>query len=279
MSLQYPLLFVFGQLGFYPEMVLKPKDGSGKGNKVSMNAYYKYHLHPRAKDFGLIFRCGLLFQQYVVTVFCAIKQYRLDWVHRNQKELRSDYLLGGPRYMYSHYLDALAICRSLGNPQYFITFTCNVKWPEIKRYIARHPDLTPSDREDIVCRVFEQKVNDFTSFVYNRVSEKRIAALSYAFMGSDRILAKVSKPIGDTSNSTDKEHMEVDKIKNYVDSCFVCPFEACWRIFDYPIHCLEPAVQILNVHLKNMQRVSFRNRDRIDIIVNMSKNKKTTLTK
>ncbi|GJV43479.1 hypothetical protein Tco_1428015 [Tanacetum coccineum] len=83
----YPLLFVFGQLGFYPEMVLKPKDGSGKGNKVSMNAYYKYHLHPQAEDFGLIFRCGRLSQQYVVTVFCAIEQYRLDWVRRNQKEL------------------------------------------------------------------------------------------------------------------------------------------------------------------------------------------------
>ncbi|GJT67445.1 DNA helicase [Tanacetum coccineum] len=155
MSLQYPLLFVFGQPGFYPEMVLKPKDGSCQ-------------------------------------VFCAIEQYRLDWVRKNQKELRSDYLLGlydavsrgdregiqagsmvmlprtftgGPRYMYSHYLDALAICRSLGNPQYFITFTCNVKWPEIKRYMARHPGLTPSDIADIVCRVFEQKVNDFIRFL------------------------------------------------------------------------------------------------------------------
>nr|GEW92859.1 helitron helicase-like domain-containing protein [Tanacetum cinerariifolium]GEY44862.1 helitron helicase-like domain-containing protein [Tanacetum cinerariifolium] len=47
MSLLYPLLFVFGQPGFYLEMVLKPKDGSGQGSKVSMNAYYKYHLHPR----------------------------------------------------------------------------------------------------------------------------------------------------------------------------------------------------------------------------------------
>jgi len=33
---------------------------------------------------------------------------------------------GGPKYMYKHYQDALAICRVHGNPQYFITFTCNV---------------------------------------------------------------------------------------------------------------------------------------------------------
>ncbi|GJS49151.1 DNA helicase [Tanacetum coccineum] len=192
MSLQFPLLFVFGEPGFYPELLLKPRDGSGRGKKVTMNAYYKYQLHPRVKGFGLIFRCGRLFQQYVVTAFCAVEQSRLDFIRKRQNDLRSDYLLGlydaisqgdregiqagsmvmlprtftgGPRYMYSHYLDALAICRSLGNPQFFITFTCNVKWPEIKRYMSQYPGLTATDRADIVCRVFEQKVNDFISFL------------------------------------------------------------------------------------------------------------------
>ncbi|GKA23608.1 DNA helicase [Tanacetum coccineum] len=192
MSLQFPLLFVFGEPGFYPELVLKPRDGSGKGKKVTMNAYYKYQLHPRVKGFGLIFRCGRLFQQYVVAAFCAIEQSRLDFIRKRQNDLRSDYLLGlydaisqgdregiqagsmimlprtftgGPRYMYNHYFDALAICRSLGNPQFFITFRCNVKWPEIKRYMSQYPHLTPTDRADIVCRVFEQKVNDFINFL------------------------------------------------------------------------------------------------------------------
>ncbi|GKD11655.1 DNA helicase [Tanacetum coccineum] len=72
---------------------------------------------------------------------------------------------GGPRYMYAHYLDALAICRKLGNPQFFITFTCNVKWPEIRRYMADYPELTVADRPDIVCRVFEQKIHAFLSFL------------------------------------------------------------------------------------------------------------------
>ncbi|GJU89861.1 DNA helicase, partial [Tanacetum coccineum] len=49
-------------------------------------------------------------------------------------ELPTGDMLGGPRYMYSHYLDALAICRVHGNPSFFITFTCNVKWPEITEY-------------------------------------------------------------------------------------------------------------------------------------------------
>ncbi|GKC58186.1 DNA helicase [Tanacetum coccineum] len=160
--------------------------------KVTMNAYYKYQLHPLVKEFGLIFKSGRLFQQYVVAVYYAIEMNRLDYIQKNQNDLRSDYLsglydvvsredregitasskimlpntfTGEPRYMYNHYLDALAICRSLGNPQFFITFTCNVKWPEIKRYMAQYPELTPNDRAYIVCRVFEQKVIEFIKFL------------------------------------------------------------------------------------------------------------------
>ncbi|GKD97352.1 hypothetical protein Tco_1381249 [Tanacetum coccineum] len=84
MSLQFPLLFVFGQPGFYPELQLKPQDGRGRGKKVTMNAYYRYQLHPRVKEFGLIFRSGRLFQQYVVTVFCALEQSRLDLLEYEQ---------------------------------------------------------------------------------------------------------------------------------------------------------------------------------------------------
>ncbi|GJR13061.1 hypothetical protein Tco_0795713 [Tanacetum coccineum] len=66
MSLQFPLLFVFGQPGFYLELQLKPRDGRGRGKAVTMNAYYKYQLHPRAKEFGLPFRSGrLVFEQKV----------------------------------------------------------------------------------------------------------------------------------------------------------------------------------------------------------------------
>ncbi|GJV25506.1 DNA helicase [Tanacetum coccineum] len=419
MLFQFPLLFVFGQPGYYLELILKPRDGTGKGKKI----------------------------------FSAIEQDRLDFIRKNQNDLRSDFLLGlydvvsrgdhegiaagskimlpnaftgGPRYMYNHYLDALAICRSLGNPQIFITFTCNVKWPEIKRYMVQFPELTPTDRADIVCRVFEQKVKYFLRFLkevktfgyvsavlytiefqkrglphchtllwidsrntlkdatqideyisaeipdpvqdtrgyklvtelmmhgpcgpanldascmqngpcnkhfpkhYNKQTyfdnnghtqyrrrdtgihvmkgELRLdncnivpynRALCLAFeahinveycgwsmlikylfkyisKGPDRILAKISH--SETSTSGVGTNKQIDEIQNYVDGRFICPFEACWRIFDFPIHCREPAVQILNVHLEDMQRISFRERDRLDNIVNIPEKKKTTLT-
>ncbi|GJR70071.1 DNA helicase [Tanacetum coccineum] len=102
----------------------------------------------------------------------------MDYIRTHQNDIRSDHLsglynaisrgdlfgiavgskiilptsfTGGPRYMYSHYLDALAIFRSLRNPQFFITFICNVNWHEIKRYMAQYPELTPADRPDIPC--------------------------------------------------------------------------------------------------------------------------------
>ncbi|GJX61064.1 DNA helicase [Tanacetum coccineum] len=72
----------------------------------------------------------------------------------------------------------------------------------------------------------------------------------YISKGPDRILAKINRPIGDASTSMGKKHIQVDEIQNYIDGHF----------------------------LENMQRVNFRERDRLDIIVNMPDKKKTTLT-
>nr|GEV70712.1 helitron helicase-like domain-containing protein [Tanacetum cinerariifolium] len=70
------------------------------------------------------------------------------------------------------------------------------------------------------------------------------------------------RSIGEPSTSTSGNNKKIDEIQNYVDGRFICPYEACWRIFDFPIHSQEPAVQILNVHLENMQRITFGKRDR-----------------
>ena len=97
---------------------------------------------------------GRLFQQFLVDAYVCIEEDILDFIRNNQEKFRSNFVsgiydaiargdvvgrsvgqrvflpstfLGGPRYMYKHYQDALAICRIYGNPQYFTTFTCNVK--------------------------------------------------------------------------------------------------------------------------------------------------------
>ncbi|GJR91911.1 DNA helicase [Tanacetum coccineum] len=455
MSLQFPLLFIHGQSGYHTELKRRSADDSGKAKRVMMLAYYRYQLHFRLSEYDLIFRGGRLFQQYVVSVFCAVEQNRLDFIRKKQNDIRSDYLsglydaisrgerdgyevggriilpmsfTGGPRYMYAHYLDALAICRKLGNPQFFITFTCNVNWPEIKRFMAQYPELTPADRADVVCRIFEQKLQSFITFLkeertfgnvtgvlytvefqkrglphchtllwvdsaskirmpeqvdqfisaelpdptidpdgYRVVSElmmhgpcgaanlkascmkaskcsknfpkkynpktyfddnghvhyqRRDANVSttrhqfkldnryvvpynrnlllafeahinveycgwsmlikylfkYISKGTDRVFSRVCRPIGNSSVETEPSQQVVDEIQNYVEGRFICAHEAYWRIFKFNIHHREPAVQILAVHLEDMQRLTFRDRDRIESVVNLPGKKNTTLT-
>ena len=51
--------------------------------------------------------------------------------------------------------DGMAICREYHKPDYFITMTCNSKWPEIKELLK--DGQSPQDRPDIVARVFRLK--------------------------------------------------------------------------------------------------------------------------
>nr|GEW61263.1 DNA helicase [Tanacetum cinerariifolium] len=151
--------------------------------------------------------------------------------------------------------------------QISVTPTEKRMWPYFQKQFS---ELTPTDRTDIVCRVFEQNVKDFLRFL------KEVKTLGYVFAGPDHILEKISN--SETSTFAVGITKKIDEIQNYVDGRFICPYEACWRIFDFPIHYRERAVQILNVHLKEMQRINFHERDRLDIIVNIPEKKKTTLT-
>ncbi|KAL4578339.1 hypothetical protein LXL04_014460 [Taraxacum kok-saghyz] len=473
MSLQFPLIFLYGQPGYHPNMKLtSPRPyTSNNRQRLSMNMYYAYQLHDRLNIYNSVLKAsrlydrlniyssvlkaGRLFQQYVVTAYCSIELDRIDYIRENQKDIRNDYLsglydaisrgdqdgsdvgsriilpasfTGGPRYMYSHYLDALAICRVHGNPQFFITFTCNVKWPEIKRFMANYPELTSTDRADIVVRVFEIKVRQLlqllrdqkpfgvvTAVVYtiefqkrglphchillwikldNKISDaedidKYISAelpdpttdpdgyrvvsemmvhgpcglanpsapctdngtckkrfpksynnatffdkhgyvhykrrntgiytkkgevsldnsyvvpynrmlcltfhahinveycgwnmlikylFKYISKGTDRIVAHITKPTGDMSVSDNRSAIKVDEIQRFINARYICPHEACWRIFNFDIHGRDPAVQCLSVHLENMQQITYRAKQPLYSIVNDPATKKTTLT-
>lgn len=52
--------------------------------------------------------------------------------------------------------DALVYARHYGCPHLFITFTCNPKWVEITKELWE--GQKPSDRHDILARVFRQKL-------------------------------------------------------------------------------------------------------------------------
>jgi len=113
----------------------------------------------------------------------AIKQYRLTCFQNCQGRLRTKlysgiqdantagdvnaqsvgrrYILpssftGGPRYMMQHYQDIIAICRAMGPPDFFVTFTCNPSWPEITNELL--PGQRSEDCPDLITRVFKIKL-------------------------------------------------------------------------------------------------------------------------
>jgi hypothetical protein len=207
MSLQYPLLFPPGQPGWSPD--LKLRSGTSVENKrLTMNMFYCYLIHDRANVYAVLLDGGRLFQQYLVDAYLCIEQNRLEYIRTNQNVFRTEVLsgvhdalsmgdtegssigrrillpssfTGSPRYMYKHYQDALAICRIHGNPQYFVTFTCNEKWPEITKYKGQSGILknNTGDRPDIIARVFRLKVQELVQLLRNEKPFGVVAAGKY----------------------------------------------------------------------------------------------------
>ncbi|KAK4404429.1 hypothetical protein Sango_0811500 [Sesamum angolense] len=78
---------------------------------------------------------------------------------------------GGPRNMKQHYQDTMAICRTIGTPNLFITFTCNPNWSKISQVLQRHPGqpdqdkpITPKDIDEFICAEIPNKYVDHLAY-------------------------------------------------------------------------------------------------------------------
>ncbi|GKA09791.1 hypothetical protein Tco_0689224, partial [Tanacetum coccineum] len=80
----FPLLFLDGQDGYKKEMKMVGSSGSSSEQKrLTMLAYYSYYLYNHANRYNYLSRAGRLFQQYVVTAFCAVEQNRIDFIREH----------------------------------------------------------------------------------------------------------------------------------------------------------------------------------------------------
>ncbi|GJR09502.1 ATP-dependent DNA helicase PIF1 [Tanacetum coccineum] len=189
MALQYPLLFPYGEDGYHDKIPYHRNTGTRKTNRdyVTMKEYYAYVIQYRQNQGSTLHRGGRLFQQYLVDAYTAIEEQRLSWTRNNQDTLRVDLyhnvcdaitrgdtnavglgkrivlphtFIGGPRYMMQNYQDAMALCRAYGNPDLFITFTSNPKWPEINEILTHVPGQRAHDRPEVGTRVFKLKITE-----------------------------------------------------------------------------------------------------------------------
>ncbi|XP_022019662.1 uncharacterized protein LOC110919709 [Helianthus annuus] len=83
----------------------------------------------------------------------------LEFVGRPSKDtnsMKSD--IQELEYMMQKYLDAMAICKSVGYLDLLITVTCNPNWPEICRCL-HDKALNAEDKPDIISRLFKCKLD------------------------------------------------------------------------------------------------------------------------
>ncbi|XP_045821889.1 uncharacterized protein LOC123914761 [Trifolium pratense] len=189
LPLQYPLLFPFGEDQYQeniPLNLLTTSCSEKKLVRVSLRAFIAYRLMERNLEDTVILKSRRLFQQFVVDLYSMIESQRLSYIRQNQPKIRSDFLsgieeavnrgdvvassigsrivlpssfTGGRRYMFNNCQDAMAICKKIGYPDLFLTFTCNPKWPEIQRHMDKCRNYAVY-RPDISCRVFQIKLNE-----------------------------------------------------------------------------------------------------------------------
>lgn len=156
---------------------------------MSAKDFYAYRIMIRKNQVNYILLCRALFHQYIVDMYVKIESERLLYIRLNQKKLRvDDYIhlrdavindnsfddigqkvilpstyIGGPRQMHEYTQDASTYVRHYGRPDLFITFTCNPKWTDIIKLLQS--GQLPTDRHDIIARVFERKVNSFVDII------------------------------------------------------------------------------------------------------------------
>jgi len=182
MPLQYPLLFPYGTDGWSQD-IPRSSTSSTSRSTVTMREFYAFRIQDRVGESAVIKQSKRLGQQFYVDAWAAIEQYRLTWFQNHQGRLRTElysgiqdaitagdvnaqsvgrrYILpssftGGPCYMMQHYQDAIAMCRALGPPDFFVTFTCNPGWPEIVNELLL--GQRSEDRPDLITRVFKIKL-------------------------------------------------------------------------------------------------------------------------
>ncbi|MFY7752452.1 MAG: hypothetical protein ACOVQU_11725, partial [Exiguobacterium acetylicum] len=191
------LLFPEGEISWYSEMLAE-----GSTERISVRDFYAYHLHQRDDERETIFRAARLFQEYCCCAWSRIERQRLLFLKTNQKALRAENysvlrdqiyatdatlerqrvgrvmilpatFVGSPRYMNARYQDAMAIVRTHGKPDLFITMTMNPNHPDVMAALL--PRQRSPDRPDLIARVFKGLLDRLITDIKEGIFGKMVA--------------------------------------------------------------------------------------------------------
>lgn len=210
LPMQYPLFFPRGEDGYVENILYSTSSGATKikrGN-VTLREWFAYRIQHRVSQSCILLFGGRLFQQFLVDGYSMVEATRLQWIRFHQTDLRAHLynglaeavlrgesnsastgkriivpssFVGGARYMFQNYQDAMAICGWAGYPDLFITFTCNYKWPELVSYFKRY-GFKSQDRPDMVSRLFKIKLDQMIKDIKKGDIFGKVRAGKYHFI-------------------------------------------------------------------------------------------------
>uniref|UniRef100_K3ZNF2 ATP-dependent DNA helicase n=1 Tax=Setaria italica TaxID=4555 RepID=K3ZNF2_SETIT len=298
MALQYPLLFPYGEQDF------------------RLGISYRRTDLLQADQPNPHLCCGRLSFQSAVDIFACIEECRLTWIANHQDDFRCEHFQGityamsrgcidgssiGKQCVIPRFQDAVAIFRVHGIPHFFMTFTCNPKWLEIKETLELEYGQRPSNRPDLGYRVYHMKLSELMNDIKSCSIFGPIVAdpLGYAvveeFMmhgpcGDDNkncpcmknsLCSKYFPKQFQAETTIDGRgfimHKQRDMgwyiIKNGVrlDNRYV-------HIFGFELHHKIPAIERLAIHLPNMNTVPYATGANLATLIATPFLQKTTLT-
>ena len=272
--LHYVLMFPYGEDGY--QLGLK-RNG---GKTLSPKDFYCYRLQIRdLADRDHLMHLGKLTQQYFVDMQAKIEYCRIKWVSDNQHTIRSEKyqglldavsmgdgndigrkiilpptITGSPRWYAERFQDAMTMVREFGKPDYFLTFTCNPTWKEIKESLKSGENVY--DRPDVSARVFKGKLDSLMKMLLQEHILGRVEAYFYSIEWQKRkglphahiliIMEKDSKP--KTVEAIDKvvcaEIPDKDENPKLYDIIIRNNLHGpCGKLFDEKLYCQEKTIK------------------------------------
>ena len=77
---------------------------------------------------------------------------------------------------------------------------------------------------------------------------------------------------------TTVELRQRNEVSEYKDCRYIAGAEACWRLFEYPIHHQQPALISLQVHLPGHHSVVFDSNESVDVLRTRVQEERSMLT-
>ena len=165
--------------------------------RMTVCDFASWHFFERDTYDNYFKRTGKLWHEWINTKYATAERQRLDFLKRNQQNLRAhayagykqpeddmnedtirnrrqrqifipSSFSGGKRDRYRKYQDGVAMVAKHGKPDLFITMTCNKHWPEIKALLK--PNQQPDDAPEVIARVFYVRARQ----LIKEIKEKQI---------------------------------------------------------------------------------------------------------